>query len=774
MASEELQACEHLRQELLQRGRPPASYSPLYVASCVNLMDVSSPDRVEQSIDACMDNLTRYFDSISLQRQLDDPGLSSFLAKITRESPFWRPRFGRSHGSQASEQHIAESIPPDCILEVARRIIARAWDESKREEVRSALRLVANCCADNNANRDVIVKRNGIQAMMTLAYHNRECDLLIPTMFNVCYQYNSPAIAEDGTPLPPLHETGEDKRAGAEEPTVNLAEQKLAVPVQPGQSTSSIEILLDMLPSAEHCIGLLADLVEMASHMALYGLHHIIPSPAATLTDGSEDLKSQDLKDRCSRLLDCLLTKGTQVIKNDRDAQVSICQATLNILSSPESHEAIIAADAGLWNFIHLPYVICEDELDADHEAVGAKETLAPFRKAFLKLVYQISSLDSYAEHSEPDSALIRDCIQALTARFQTDSRTDSGVRTGMDDEGGSLCCASMCVLIANSIISTGRAARLLESTGIATAVSTILRGTSDKELVLPAVDIATRLSLTPEGQEALCEQELLASVVRRLLDPNTAATDALGIEIQRQSVALARLLIKDRMASLSSLDPETETEGDGSITTDLLSLYQNTKDVRTRTEIGRFYIEILRTYFKTNQTSSSSSQFTESRLLHLISCPLQRPDITVTVADTIAFIITQPQPQGTAAPPTPSNSMLRTEAEAWFGLGLLSTIPNTRSEILTTLGGNGRELLKRLEGIARQQDSVAHTEISDVVPRSATAPDIDDPRYKNIRVLVVNLLRQDPNSDGDDKQKEVNERIREAAVIMDLDNVLS
>ncbi|KAL6244125.1 hypothetical protein RBB50_008995 [Rhinocladiella similis] len=767
MTTEESQACDYLRRELIEHGGPSASDSPYYAASCTALEDVSTPDKAQQSIDVCVDNLTRYFDSVSLQGQIDDPRLSSFLAKITRESPFWRPRFGRLHDSQASEQHIAESIPPDCILEVSRRIVARPWDESKREEVRSALRLIANCCADNNANRDTIVKRNGIKAMMILAYHKRECDLLIPTMFNVCYQYSSPAIAEDGTPLPPLHETSEHKGVDVGEPTANLAEQKLALPIEVGQNINltSIEILLSMLPSAEHCIGLLADLVEMASHMALYGLHHIISTPE-TLEDDSEDLKSQHLKTSCSRLLGTLLSKGTQIIKDDQDTQLSICQAALNVLSHPESHEAIIKTDTALWNFIHLPYIYEEDDESgaAEHETLA--ETLAPFRKAFLRLIYQISSLESYAEQSDSDSKLTRDCVQALNAQFRPESST--GTRPGTDHLDSGLW-ASMCVLIANSIISTARAARLLESTNIAAILPKILNNTSDKELVLPAVDIATRLALSPEGQDALYERGLV-SITRRLLK-STSAKDALGIEIQRQSVSLARLLVKDRVAYSSSLNPETEAD---SITTILLSLFENTKDVRTKTEIGRFYIEILRTYFKSSQTSPSS-QLTERILLGFISSP--EPELTVTVADTIAFIITQPQPQGSAASSsttTPSNLMLRTEAEAWFGLGLMTTIPDTRSEILVTLGSNHQELLRKLEEIVQQHNSITETETSGTVPPSSTAPDSDDPRYKNIKVLVVNLLGQDPNSDGEDDKGEVKGRIRKAAVTMGLENMLS
>ncbi|KAJ9633714.1 hypothetical protein H2204_006711 [Knufia peltigerae] len=821
MATDESQqACDYLLRVLIEQARqsPGLSNSPYYVASCTALKDVvssSTPDGVRRSIDVCMDNLTKYFDFVSLQQQRqldddDDPTFSIFLAKVTRESPFWRPRFGKPPtSSQVSteqqqkqeEQHTSESILPDCILEVARRLIARAsvssWDESRREHVRSALRLIANCCADNDANRDIIVKRNGIRAMLLMASSKKECGLLIPTMFNVCYQYRSPALAEDGTPLPLLHETGEHTHEhevdDAGEPTVNLAEQKLAItPIEsvPGQriSSSSIEILLGMLPSAERCIGLLADLVEMASHMALYGLSHIIALPR-TLENDSEDQRSQHLKESCSRLLKTLLAKGTKIIKDEQDTQLSICQAALNVLSQPESHEAIISFDASsaaLWSLIHLPYIRGDDEDDdddgqssaAEHENI-ASETLAPFRKAFLKLVYQISSLEPYAEQSDPDSKLVRDCIEALGTQFRSDkpSTRSDGIARHSSDAGGLW--ASMCVLVANSIISTARAVRLLESTGLARVVCNILKQTSDKELVLPAVDVATRLALSPEGQDALCERGLFSVVRRRLLTPTpTGATDALGVEIQRQSVTLARLLIKDRLATnfSSGLAPEP---GERSTTTTLLTLFEATKDVRTRTEIGRFYIEILRTGFKSSQTSlPSSSQASEGGELlpGIICCP--DPSLTATVADAIAFIVTQPQSQDSTTPSTPSNLTLRTEAEAWFGLGLMSTIPNARSEIIATLSRNDQELLKALETIVHRNNPIRETgtETDDIVLRSNsnTAPNDDDPRYKNIRVLVVNLLGQNPDSDRKDGGKVVENRIRKAAVMMGLGNVPS
>jgi hypothetical protein len=128
--------------------------------------------------------------------------LFRILADTTREIPFWRPLFGvavRPDKAANLAQQIQRSSP-DSVLEVARRVVLD-FSAVPREQLRDALRIIANTCADNNANRSIIVNRDGIGALLELLRNRKECDLVIPVLYNVCVDYDEPATDSDGNPM---------------------------------------------------------------------------------------------------------------------------------------------------------------------------------------------------------------------------------------------------------------------------------------------------------------------------------------------------------------------------------------------------------------------------------------------------------------------------------------------------------------------------------------------------------------------------------------------
>lgn len=834
------QACLNLSSNL--SDHPPAdaefkTQHELVISSFRDAAD-NSGDNTTGLIHA-LGHLAEYFHKVSHHQHLHNPQLATLLADTTRQVPFWRPLFGlsRKPNTQQNRSQSSAEAAPDCVLEVARRIVTLPWHDSRREQVRSALRIIANCCADNNVNRSIIFHRGGVEFLMDMARDKRECDLIIPTLYNVCVDYDELAVDNEGKPWgsPGQMKTGTPQDSGL---ALNAAEQKLGMYWDAIHGYTSVEILLATKESAETCLGTLADLVEMASRVALYGVHHLVRS-----LDADDTVKGQATG--CRALVRSLLMEGADMAQ-DPDCRVSICQAVCNVLSQRNCWEALIEDDGAIWRLIHLPYPVDdEDQVEEDDDDAAS---LAPYREVFLKLVYEISALEAYGDKFGPESPLIRDCTHALRQYGDQVHRSDTTQAIGPWD--------CICVLLANGITSTDRAVHLLESSPIAFALKTLIADTLDSDILLPAVDLATRLALCRAGQDALHEAGMM-SAVHRVLNP-TSETDAVGIEIQRETVTLVRLLVKGRAEYLGDLSLDTalheDTTGHDDATTfhkgtilhetttpsqsrgvlvAIMALFKSTTDTRTKTEIGRLSIEVLRILFssastpqptKESQTSASSEarpriegqsggdqqhneHLVEGKLLSLLSTPdlLQSRDLTI--ADAMAYIIIQPRPQTSESSDTSSATTLQMQAEgeAWFGLALLANLPVAQPWILAALGRNDGQLLKGLRDIVAgtslslaqvegQQQSLGtagesnnnanetdtdtnattgiqvsghdhdhdhdhYRELEMVSSANATSSALPeqiksrrktpDPRYENVKVLVLRLLSSLPSTPG-------------------------
>lgn len=277
-----------------------------------------SPNSPSGGIATATKALANYFARVVHRQSSHGPTLCTLLANTTRDVPFWRPLFGlntRSDVEQNRSQMAGDASPrldsdgPDCVLEVARRVLTRPWNESSSQLFRSALRLIANCCADNNLNRSVIVRRGGVELMMHLARWRRECDLLIPTLFNVCIDFDEPAVDAEGEPWKPLDQMQTDP-GHESEPIVNAAEQRLGMFWELSDGACSVETLLDTSDYAEGCSATLADLVEMASRVSLYGVHNLVRQ-----LDGTEP--EEIVEARTIGLIDALLTQGSKLTRKD-------------------------------------------------------------------------------------------------------------------------------------------------------------------------------------------------------------------------------------------------------------------------------------------------------------------------------------------------------------------------------------------------------------------------------------------------------------------------
>lgn len=754
MADLQEEACLKLAKALSEQPSQNAQLLEFHSAAVSKLQRAGSGQPTPSDILDALRHLTMYFHATTDRNLPYNARLSMLLADVTREWPFWRPLFGLQ-ARPSPETNLSQGageVDPDCILEVARRIVDRPRDPSRRNEEQAALRIIANCCADNNVSRNLIVHRGGVKSLMSMTSRLRTDDLTLPTLYNICIDYDEPAVDNEGKPLPPLNQMqpGTDQSS----PTLNLAEQKLGMYYDSGQGQCSVTLLVKVRSNAGPHLSVLADLIEMASRVALYGTHNLLPNSAGEKHPERSETHHVHVKN----LVRPLILEGSVISRKEPESCPSICQAVLNILSQPECRETVAGDPNLIWSLMNVPYLIRDGE-DEDEEL---DETLAPYRKAILKIVYEISASGTYAAISGPGSSLLGLCMDYLHV----------SQRTAMDGErhvdlfhNGPL--ASVCVLMANSITSTDSAAQLATGTPIASCLATVVEYSSDPDVLLPTVDIATRLCLCRKGQDALHAAGLLHTV-RRLLKP-TSEADALGVDIQRATVTLVRLLIKSRPEYLRDLTlgaAETSDE-DQTVMDQILSLFEKTNDTATKIEIGRLAIEMLRTYFssttKTQQNAQADTKLDRPVDEHnfLSMCSPSSTDNATSIADTMAYIITQSQAQSQSQahddPPAPvsATGSVQAEAEAWFGLGLLSTLSGAHPWITAALARNQHQLLTRLRQIIQKN---SHKDV-EALSSNGNTPEMPhdtssgnrDPRYENVKVLVARMVTQTPVSDTHD-----------------------
>ncbi|KAK4940827.1 hypothetical protein LTR10_019099 [Elasticomyces elasticus] len=744
----EREACLRLAEALSEQPLSNRWLLQLCSTAVSKLQNADLNETKQVDIPDALKSLTTYFHHATTNGSKGyNPQLSVLLADITRERPFWRPLFGllERPSPEANLRQLSGKDRPDCILEVARRIISREWGLMRRDEDQGALRLIANCCADNNINRHIIVQRGGVESLMARVATG---GLIFPTLYNVCIDYDEPAIDSEGKPLAPLSKMQASTVQPLPTQTLNLAEQKLGRYFDPlaQKRACSVTLLVNASPHAGPHLSVLADLIEMASRIALYGSENLLTSASGETQP--QQTQNQGLDPRS--LVHPLIFEGSVISKDEPDSCASICQAVLNILSQQDFRDPVSHNDKLLWHLIHLPYVWqAGREEDEDEELI---ESLAPYRKAILKTVYEISASNFYFAISGPGSKIVGRCTDYLH-EYQRGST--SSTRDPDHVYPGPL--ASVCVLVANSLTRTEHVVGFLATgTPIASYLTTILECSLDPDVLLPAVNIATRLCLCREGQDVLHTASLM-NVAQKLLKP-TSETDTLAMDIQRETVTLVRLLIKGRPAFLSDLNIEAmDDSGENkTVMASVLTLFEKTNDPRTKIEIGRLAIEMLRTHFSKDQhIAQSDAEPGRSIDEHdfLTMCNVATPNNTLTIADTIAYIITQPQaqsqPPGPSSTPVPGADQVQAEAEAWFGLGLLSTLPSSRPWIMSALSRNENQLLIRLRQIVQDKSSQNAEESSakaQTDTEQETSHDMSsvgrDPLYENVRVLVMRMLQ--------------------------------
>lgn len=494
------------------------------------------------------------------------PAVLDLLANATREQPLWRPLFGHPTAVSAGSS-------PSCILEAAVRVLHNESTGNESPSVtqddvlRPALRLVANCCADDDLSRSVLINADGVEDLKRLVLRKRALDLLLPTIYNVCVDFDQIATDSHGEPL-----ILKDLDTSTE---LTVAEQALGGPLAgSAASMSSVQLFLGLSGSRVASLDVAADLAEMASRPALFGARNII----------SEDDSGWSSKSHS--LLSDILTIGRSMVEEDEDILPAIFQTLLNVLSQKE-FQTTLAESSGL-----IPMLTKIFEVVPEGNIESRK-----YADSLLQIVYAVSALPEFADTCTPDSSTFSSLLEQL---LQLSAATN---------QPQTYQTASLIVFLANSLTTPDRIAQSLSHTASWPQIlADSLKISTNPIITVPGLDLASRLALDPTGQQSLLQTNIL-TILTQYLQPTTQpkSPQTHTLTIHRESITLTRLLIKSLQSPLPAdpLQPSTpqtypptspiHTRTFPPLHTLILTLSHTTLDDATKLEAGRYTVEVLR-----------------------------------------------------------------------------------------------------------------------------------------------------------------------------------
>ncbi|RMZ89293.1 hypothetical protein DV736_g3471, partial [Chaetothyriales sp. CBS 134916] len=508
---------------------------------------------------------------------------------------------------------------------------------------------------NNNVNRSLVISSPALDALQGLVIKGTEMEILLPTLYNICTDFDEPALNENGQPY---HLPGQLTETGLETEYLTMAEARL-------QIWPLMEIDDKFLEASG---PLLADLMEMSSRSALFDI-------SITLRHYNS-AKGKDPNQRAVILSHKILHQGTKIACTSTEAQASICQTCLNLYSQPMMQKTLAQSSKDIELFMEVPYLTASDQnKDID---------LSPYRESFLRQLYAVSALPEYQKLASPDSDLLASLTQYL-AKYEVLGGLDDAVPVverdqeatkqqdvASPDNASSL--TSILALLNNALCDLERVEAFLNHhSSVCKHIMVILLHTNMQPVMLPSLNLVNRLVLCPTGAQKLYAVDRHFSVFSRLLKHKTALKPALGQEganeapIQRETITFARLLIKSSPSIALALVQNPIYYNH------LLHLFLpscTTPDTASRSELARLNIAILRTI--TGSRPASAADDTTTTTIALIATAITDPtNLPLLTASLISFLLAGSggDSDGEVNGPTTSTT------EALFGLAIFASI---------------------------------------------------------------------------------------------------
>lgn len=482
----------------------------------------------------------------------------------TRSSQYaetWRIMFGQDVQVHGQQQQDATSILKLTVASVSDMVAGGLTGVNQDlQSLSYALRIVANCCADNNPNRQIVIDGKVVMPLMQLMDWAILPDVVIPTLYNVCSGYDVPA-----------HEiSAADDLSSYGDLVITEVEIQIARSGATGDVFAGLQVLLNaqlVLGCPSSVRDYLTELVEMAARPTIIQrFRNIVGNDSR----GIEAMARLLASDGGAYLAACSLS-----------CRVHVCRALLAV-STSESISASLAETGDIYalawmayaDFQDLDYARGEDddEIEDNMEALGAIQT------SILKQVYEVIQMPQF--QNPPKYGIARSALGMLS--------------------GPTAYLKVIALLMLYGFVDNDVRATLVVNEGLLTPLISSLRHETDKLVLHPAVGLAAKLAVTWRLRKQLVEGGILRATQHLILGPN------LGFEIPQNTVMLIELLIKGHQdhAVLLISSPQSREVSEHTLMEDLIALFKKGHDT-VNLEISRLIIELCSTLALSNGGSA-------------------------------------------------------------------------------------------------------------------------------------------------------------------------
>lgn len=575
--------------------------------------------------------------------------LVGVIAVTSRDQTHWAHNFGQGSRNSSDSHEIAQrATDADCVLEVARRALDHA-DRLTASAVNDTLRIIANCCADANANRELILQRQGLDSMLALSTDHVNLEILVPVLFNVCSEYDQPPSYPESV----AHSDTIDNH-----PRPSYAAERLAGVNSSNASFATFELLLSFSPRiSEQMKPYLSLLIELSTEPSLDAFHHVRnkADAASHLWNWSFSIDG-DKYDGVALLL--------SLSHEDTECFSAMVQAGVCLLSQPEARKGLLLrSDDTIWSVLTLACTANQYQND-DGEPIDAD--FEPARKVYLKHLYEVTSDPVFPQDIDRASILIQRSLSELEAHLV---KAEVGqIRWIQTPAGSSESCriASACIILSQLALSESVRESLIDNTVLWKALPHLLQFETNPDVLYPAVTIISRLALSSRQQLSMIDSGILEAMQRLL------TAKGLGLIVPLETVTTYKTICRGRPAVAVTL---LSTQGHNTaVAADILTLWDLTVEAGTKLEIGKFFLEILRTVLPSFRDDANVRR-DDRNMAKQFEASLD------SFADAIGVVFTW---LCTSAEPHPQRD------HGWFGLAMLSVWSSGRQGILGALERHG------------------------------------------------------------------------------------
>ena len=501
--------------------------------------------------------------NILLQAQNGDLWETLYLTSRSSQHVLaWREAFGRQRPSQDGAQSVLELA----VKSLTDQVDSPQLNLTPRTKV-FLVRLIANCCADNDHNRKVVLHSGGLLPLIKLLAVGADPNALVPTIYNVCFDLDEPA---------------EHIKSGQGQMNVTLAEERLARTDMPGNSVySGIITLLHpriVLRCNDEIKEYLADLIETAAR------------PAVVLQDALADLRDGDFGIAIERLL--ASDGGVLLAEHSAKCRASIIRSLISV-STSSAAKAFLASSRTI---LAVAFAADCPNLSANYlgededERKENLETINSLQDATLKLAYEVCQMSDFRDVSKYGLArqsLAIACYPRVSRSFLL----------------------AVAYIVLYAFINSDVRAHLMVSESLIPVLVDTLKHCHNKTVIHPALAVATKLAATWSLRGQLYRAHAMQAVHRLLTESN------LGFEIPLNAITFCELMIKGHPEHVQDL---VQPNPESSILLDVFAIFKQGQDAICF-EVGRLAIELCATMGQHTYSMPSSQRFNLDSLISAV-----------------------------------------------------------------------------------------------------------------------------------------------------------